>query len=213
MHSEKWIPISFQIKWNMIVVIVFVSILNQMEFYLVQNRTTKGKLTVITIIFHSISEVIQIYFSDCMDFETVVTLIIGQWYNHTKLISALILTPLSNNIKRWLPAYLKENTATLLAPHPFTLEQGVTQGSCISLTLFNFFVFTYPQSDTLFFNSYADDFTDSCSITNVAQKAEVLTIHATNIGTWADEPFILQNPPSLSSTLNSHNLILILASL
>ena len=34
----KYISISFQIEWDMIVVIVFFSILNQMEFHLVQNR-------------------------------------------------------------------------------------------------------------------------------------------------------------------------------
>ena len=38
MHWENYISISFHIEWDMIVVTVFLSILNQMEFYLVQNR-------------------------------------------------------------------------------------------------------------------------------------------------------------------------------
>ena len=37
-HWENSIFISFQIEWNMIVVTDFLSNLNQMEFYLVQNR-------------------------------------------------------------------------------------------------------------------------------------------------------------------------------
>ena len=35
---ENYISISFQIEWDMIVITVFLSILNQMEFSLVQNR-------------------------------------------------------------------------------------------------------------------------------------------------------------------------------
>ena len=38
-YTEKTrYSISFQIEWDMIVVLVFLSILNQMEFHLVQNR-------------------------------------------------------------------------------------------------------------------------------------------------------------------------------
>ena len=38
LHWEIYISISFQIEWDMIVVTVLLSILNQMEFHLVQNR-------------------------------------------------------------------------------------------------------------------------------------------------------------------------------
>ena len=37
-HGEKSVSISFHIEWDMIVVTVFISIENQMEFHLVQNR-------------------------------------------------------------------------------------------------------------------------------------------------------------------------------
>ena len=37
-HWENYISISFYIEWDMIVVIVFLTILNQMEFHLIQNR-------------------------------------------------------------------------------------------------------------------------------------------------------------------------------
>ena len=37
-HWENYISISFQIEWDMIMVTVFLSILNQMNFHLVQNR-------------------------------------------------------------------------------------------------------------------------------------------------------------------------------
>ena len=39
LHWENYVSNSFQIEWDMIVVTVFLSILNQMEFHLVQNRT------------------------------------------------------------------------------------------------------------------------------------------------------------------------------
>jgi len=42
-HWENYISISFHIEWDTIVVAVFLSILNHMEFNLVQNR--KGKLS------------------------------------------------------------------------------------------------------------------------------------------------------------------------
>ena len=37
-HSKNYISISFQIEWDMIMVTVFLSLLNQMEVHLVQNR-------------------------------------------------------------------------------------------------------------------------------------------------------------------------------
>ena len=37
-HLENYISISCHIEWDMIVVTVFISILNQMVFHLVQNR-------------------------------------------------------------------------------------------------------------------------------------------------------------------------------
>ena len=37
-HWENYVSISFHIEWDMIVVTVFLQILNQMEFHLVQNR-------------------------------------------------------------------------------------------------------------------------------------------------------------------------------
>ena len=37
-HGENYISISFHIEWDMILVTVFLSILNQMEIYLIQNR-------------------------------------------------------------------------------------------------------------------------------------------------------------------------------
>ena len=48
-HWENYISISFHIQWDMIAVTVFLSILNQMEFHLVQKIERK---TVTTIISH-----------------------------------------------------------------------------------------------------------------------------------------------------------------
>ena len=38
MHCENYVFISFQIEWDMIVMTVFLSVMNQMGFHLVQNR-------------------------------------------------------------------------------------------------------------------------------------------------------------------------------
>ena len=43
LHGENFISISFHIEWDMIVVTVILSLLNQMELHLIQNR--KGKLS------------------------------------------------------------------------------------------------------------------------------------------------------------------------
>ena len=47
-HWENYISISFHIEWDMIVVTVFLSILNQMEFHLVQKIERKMVTTIIS---------------------------------------------------------------------------------------------------------------------------------------------------------------------
>ena len=59
--EKNYISISFQIEWDMIVVTVFLLILNQMEFHLVQNR----RKTVTTIISHSMWKEMEMQFSQC----------------------------------------------------------------------------------------------------------------------------------------------------
>ena len=73
--------------------------------------------------------------------------------NHTKLIFAFTLSSLSNNIRRWLSAYLKGRRSS--CRYNFTLSPffhsrvGVPQGACISPTLFNLFAPPILQSDNL----------------------------------------------------------------
>lgn len=96
-----------------------------------------------------------------------------------KLISTRTLSPLSNNTKRRLIPCLKSRTAS--CQYNFTLSPffharvRVHQGACISPALFNFFASTFPQFGNLLTNSYKDDFTVSCSNSNVARVAEALT--------------------------------------
>ena len=83
--------------------------------------------------------------------------------NHTIHIRAFTLSSLSNNIKLWLCAYLKGRIASCrnkftLSPS-FHARVGVSQSACISPTLFNFFVSTFPQADDFLTSTYADDFT------------------------------------------------------
>ena len=101
--------------------------------------------------------------------------------NHTKFIRTLTLFYLSNNAKRWLSACLKGRTATFrynFTPSPFFI---LPQGVCISPNLFSFFVSTFPQSDNFLTNFYADNFTVSCSNSNVDQMAEALSAHSSII--------------------------------
>ena len=129
--------------------------------------------------------------------------------NHTKLIRALTLCSLSNKIKRWPSVCLKRQTDScgynFTVSLVFHARVGVPQGACISLTLFNFFASTFPQSDSLLTNSYDDDFTVSCSDSNIEQMA-----HSSNIEErtykWCFS-ISAQNPTSLFSPLNSHDLI------
>ena len=83
--------------------------------------------------------------------------------------------------------YRQPAAYTTLTSPSFHAREGVRQGSFISPTLFNFFTSTFPQFDQLLANSYADNFNVSCSNSNVAQMAEALTAHASNIEDRADE--------------------------
>ena len=64
----------------------------------------------------------------------------------------------------------------------------------MSLTLFNFAVSTFSQSEDFLTNSYADDFTVFCSNFNVIQMAEAFSAHSSNID-WADERSLTNSAP------------------
>ena len=125
--------------------------------------------------------------------------------NHTKLIRALSLSSLSNNTKRWLSAYLKGRTASCrynsTVSRSFHSRAGVPQGACLSPTLFNIFVSTFPQSEDLLTSSYADDFTISCSNSNVDQMAESLSTQSPIIEEWASERALAISAPKSTITL------------
>ena len=131
--------------------------------------------------------------------------------NHTKLISTVILSPLSNNTKRWVSPYLKEHAASCL--YNFTLSPsfhvrvGVPQSACKSHTLFNISASTFRQSGNLLTNSYENIFTFSCLFQLQLKMAGSEKMS----GVWPY--FLLQNPISLIEPLNSGNLTLILKSL
>ena len=84
--------------------------------------------------------------------------------DHTRLIRALTLSSLRNNTKRWLPACLKGRTAS--CRYNFTLSPSF-HARVWGPTFFNFFASTFIKSNNLLTNSYADDFTVSCSNSNV----------------------------------------------
>ena len=70
--------------------------------------------------------------------------------SHNKLLTSLTESSLHNNTVRWLSTYLRGRLVccrynNMLSPYRH-LHVGVPQGSCISPTLFNFFVSTYPHS-------------------------------------------------------------------
>ena len=109
-------------------------------------------------------------------------------------VTALTISPSRKNTKGWLAVYLDWRTASCrynFALFPsFYARVGVPQGACISPTLFNYFASIFSQSDNLFNHSYADDFTISCSNSNVDRRAEALrplTAHLSNIEELADQ--------------------------
>ena len=125
--------------------------------------------------------------------------------SHTKLISALIDSPLRPNTVRWLSAYLRGRRSTCRynhasSPHRRT-RAGVPQGSCLSPILFNFFVSRYPQSSGVSSTSYADDFSDSCSSPDVPAAAARLTEHAARVSSWAVEQGMTISAPKSTVTL------------
>ena len=125
--------------------------------------------------------------------------------SHTKLIAALIDSPLRSNTVRWLSAYLRGRRAICRynhaeSPHRRT-RTGVPQGSCLSPVLFNFFVSTYPQSSGITSTSYADDFTDSCSDPDISAAAARLTEHASRVSNWATERGMTLSAPKSTVTL------------
>ena len=69
-------------------------------------------------------------------------------------------------------------------------------------TLFNFFVFTYPQSDDFLTNAdtflltYADNF---CFLFQLQHEA--FSAHSSNIEEWADERGLVISAPKLTITL------------
>ena len=67
--------------------------------------------------------------------------------------------------------------------------------------LLNIFVSTFPQSNDFLTSSYADDFTISCSNSNINQMAESFSAHSPIIEEWADERGLAISAPKSTITL------------
>jgi retron-type reverse transcriptase len=78
--------------------------------------------------------------------------------NHTILLVQISASSLNSNLVRWLAAYLRGRFAHCVwnsaTSTPRIIYSGVSQGSCLSPVLSNFFVSYCPTLA----DSYADDF-------------------------------------------------------
>ena len=104
------------------------------------------------------------------------------------LINSFNHTSIRPNTVRLLSAYLKGRMACIrynncTSPYRHA-RTGVPQGSCLSPVLFNFFVSTYPQTDSPS-TSYAD-FTDTYSDVDMTLAAGALSAHASDVAAWAE---------------------------
>ena len=122
--------------------------------------------------------------------DTSIVLPCQPWNHVPKLTVTMVITQLKLEVWPSQVMTLKysestESKAILLLLFYLCARVWMPQGNCIYPTLFNFFASTFPQSDNPLINSYADDFTVSCSDSNVAQMTETLTAHASNIEEWA----------------------------
>ena len=103
------------------------------------------------------------------------------------LIFQRVLITRADNLSVKQAEYWKEFFKTSWS-EPSTVACGISIWLyMIYHSLFNFFASTFPQADNLLNNSFEDDFTVSCSNSNVDQMAETLTIHSSNIEDWMDE--------------------------
>ena len=109
---------------------------------------------------------------------------------HHLLLSHISTSTLPNNHVRWLSSYLQGRSAYCLynsvSSRQRPIRAGVPQGSVISPCLFNFFVASYPHTAPLHV-SYADDFTAIASDSNVLTAAALISSHADDVATWAND--------------------------
>ena len=109
---------------------------------------------------------------------------------HDRLLRRILQANLSNNMVRWVAAYLGGRQACCQFQSVRSrfrgARVGVPQGSVISPALFNFFVSDHPNTADLH-TSYADDFTAAAASTSVPETAGCLTGHAMDVAAWAED--------------------------
>ena len=140
--------------------------------------------------------------------------------NHTKLIRALTLSSSSNNTKRWLTAYLKGRTAGCW--YNFTLSSffharvGVPQGIVHPLSYltssspYSLNLTTFSPAPMLMTSLFPVPTPILIRRLRPFLSTDQILRSGQMSGVWL---FLLQNPPSLYSPLNLHNLTYILQSL
>ena len=126
--------------------------------------------------------------------------------SHEVLLNDILLSPLPNNTKRWLYAYLRGRSTYVEFRGQRSkyrrVKQGVPQGGVLSPALFNYYLSTLPTPpDDIQVVSYADDITVMAQGKKPGPVCKHLSTYLDKIADWFQERNLILSPAKSTVTL------------
>jgi hypothetical protein len=125
--------------------------------------------------------------------------------DHTLLLKQISASGVNSNVVKWLAAYLRGRTASILYQSckspAIIIHSGVPQGSVLSPSLFNFFVSDFPLQLS-FSHSFADNIYASRSSLDLSIFTSKLNEDMRQVEIWADSKNLSIAPEKSSITLS-----------